>query len=110
MNLNKYILSFVCLLFLSGCKYLMAEYWFYGDKSKFSPWHGFVYVLEQPGVEARVYKGAYKTLTNCMEVMQAQTKYNGYAYFCGFNCPTPEDNSKALKCEKVMGSPLELLP
>lgn len=102
-------LLMVCVLFLAGCTNLHPANWFSGPENKFSPWHGFIYVAESPGVEVRTYQGEYLTLTRCMEYMQLRTKYDGYGYFCGFNCPDPKNPYKPLKCEKVMGSPLEVL-
>lgn len=102
------LLGFLGVIVLSGCS-IYPEEWFDGGKNRFSPWHGFVYVMEQPNVEVRTYQGEYLTLTRCMENMQLRTKFNGYGYFCGFNCDDPKNPYKALKCEKVMGSSLEAL-
>jgi hypothetical protein len=108
MHVKRYILSFIGLFLISACS-LQPEYWMRDKDSRFSPWHGFIYVAEEPGVEVRTYHGEYLTLTSCMETMQAKTKYNHYGYFCGFGCPQAENPYKALKCEKLMGSPLEVL-
>lgn len=79
------------------------------DKSPYGPWYGFIYEATARGEETRVYHGEFEALTNCMQLMQAKTKYSGYAYFCGYNCPGMPNVNASYTCEKLMGSPLTAL-
>ena len=106
----KHFTGFFALVMLTGCSAFYPETWFKGEENAHSPWHGFIYVMESRNVETRHYLGPFVTLTGCMQHLQVQTKMSGYAYYCGFNCGKDLSNpNKPLKCEKVMGSPLEAL-